>query len=293
MSRFRRLDLPLERDGSGTFLSAIAALMVYLATLAVAFLLVVHDAMQRWDDGIAGALTVQLPPEAAAQAEKLAATLRQLPGVRSAAPLDEARARALLEPWLGPGAALDDLPLPRLLDVRVDPQRVDLAAIRQRVASVSPAAVLDDPRAALDRLFSLAATVEWVAVAATLLIGGAAILCVVFATRTGLAIHHGVVEVLHLIGARDAYVARQFAWQAVRLGLKGGLIGFGGAVLTLAGVLYAASAAAALAPGVALLPAVQLRPWHWAVLAALPLLAGAAAMLTARVTVMRSLARMP
>ena len=33
----------------------------------------------------------------------------------------------------------------------------------------------------------------------------------IFTTRAGLAVHHNVIEILHIIGARDGYIARQFA----------------------------------------------------------------------------------
>ena len=136
-------------------------------------------------------------------------------------------------------------------------------------------------------------SIEATALAIVLLIGGAAVLTVVFTTRAGLAVHHAVVEVLHLIGARDGYIAGQFQRQALALALRGGLLGLLLTVATLLGIGHAGAATALFGERVRLLPALALAPWHWLLLAVLPLFASLIAMLTARVTVLRALKRMP
>ena len=105
--------------------------------------------------------------------------------------------------------------------------------------------------------------------------------------ETGLAIHHDAIELLHIIGARDSYVAWQFARRALLLGLQGGLIGlvFGAATLFGLGQL------AARLQGTMLFEH-GLAPHHWAVLAIVPVTVALIAMLTARITVMRSLTSM-
>jgi cell division transport system permease protein len=99
--------------------------------------------------------------------------------------------------------------------------------------------------------------------------------------------------VLHLIGARDRYIARQFARQALDLGLRGGLVGLLLTVATLIGIGHAGAATQLFGEHVRLLPALELAPWHWLVLALLPVAAALIANLTARLTVLRALRRMP
>ena len=174
---------------------------------------------------------------------------------------------------------------------------IDPAALAKRLAAVAPSARLDDHRGWLDRLFAVALAIELVAAAIVALVAGAAVMSIVFATRTGLAIHHGTVEVLHLIGARDSFIAAQFQWPALRLGLRGGLIGLVPAVLTLLGLSQAAGGAAVggavVGGAISALPSLTLAPWQWAILLLLPIAAGITALATARFTVLRSLARMP
>jgi cell division transport system permease protein len=284
----RRFDLPLERDRSTRSLALIVAVMVYLASLALAVTLAIGGAVERWNSGLAGTMTVEVPPEGAARLGALVEALKRVPGVRSAVALDAAATEALVEPWLGPGVKLGDLPLPRLVDLRVDPRVLVPEVLGQVVASAAPGAFLDDHRRWVDRLVAASLAVRLAGLAVLALIAAAAIAVVVFATRAGLAAHHSVVEVLHLIGAQDRYIARQFERQALRLGFRGALIGIALGAVTVAGIAWAADASAALR----LLPDLSPPP-EWLLFLALPIVVAAVARLTARVTVMRALARMP
>jgi cell division transport system permease protein len=292
----RQSDLPLQRDGSGRFLPWIVALMVYLAALSLAGMMALHGMIRHWDESLAGTLTIQLPPGDQSQLDAVMAVLQATPGVVSAKPLDAAANAALLEPWLGSGAAIAELQLPRLIDIRMDSDsRSDRAALADAIAKAAPGARLDDDRRWLDRLFSTALAVELVAAAIVVMVGAAMILSIVFATRTSLAIHHGVVEVLHLIGARDGYIASQFQWQALRLTLRGGGVGLSLAGLTLLALRQAANTGAgeALTAAVNALPSLALEPVQWLVLLLLAPVAGLTALATARLTVLRALAMMP
>jgi len=221
--------LPLSRDASSRFLPWLIAFMVWLAAMALALVMILVAAGQQGHSGLAGTLTVQIIPAPGANAAALDARvdravklLRATPGVAAAAPVPDSRIAALLEPWLGKDALSADmnLPVPRLIDVRLDAgSAVDSAALGARLAAEIPGTALDDHGLWLDRLVALADALEAIAFAVVGLIGLAAIATVIFATRTGLAIHHEVVELLHLIGARNGYVARQFQGRAFWLGL--------------------------------------------------------------------------
>ena len=291
----RRTDLPLDADPFGGFLPWIIAFMVFLAILATAGTFVLHDSAGRWSTGVARTLTVQIPPPAGDATMPPAEdprvidalkTLRTTAGIARADVLDDARLAALLEPWLGPSSVVAGLPLPRLIDVETN-GNVDVDALRQQLAAAVNGVSVDDHRVWLDRLIRLVDAVEWVATAILALIGLATIGTVVYTTRTSLAVHHQAIEVLHLIGAQDTYVARQFAGRALSLGLRGGLIGL---ILALPALLAVSYLAAHIDAG--LLPKASLGAVQWGMLAAIPLVAAAVAMLTARITVMKTLAAM-
>jgi cell division transport system permease protein len=127
-----------------------------------------------------------------------------------------------------------------------------------------------------------------VAALVVVLVGVCAITIVIFATRMGLSVHSHVIELLHLIGALDSYVARQFQAHALKMSLRGGLVGLILAVLSVLLVDRALQGA-----DVPLLPVLPIRGLEVALLALLPVLVAMVAMLTARLTVLRTLGRMP
>ncbi len=301
----KRLDLPLAEDATGRFVVWIMAVMVYLAMIALAGAMVLAGMASRWESGLIGRLTVEVSPLAdegtklpgsggeavaplAQRTELALALLRATPGVVRADMVTAASAHKLLEPWLG-ASLPDDLPLPALIDVEVGPEGgLAVAALGERLARSVPGAQLDNHAAWLDDLHRLARTTQMVALAVILLVGGAAVAAVVFAVRTGLAIHSPVVELLHIMGATDSYVARQFQAHIVGLAFRGGIVGLalGLATLGLIGGTAGTSAAD-------MLPAMVMTPGQWLALGVVPLVAATLAGLTARWTVLRVLAALP
>ena len=288
-----RSDVPFDQDASGRFLPTIIAFMVYLAALALVGSIILNGSISRWSVGLSGSLTVQI--EAASHGEqdnaleRVLGVLATTEGVATARPLTPSEIQALLEPWIGSGNLTDDLPVPRLIDVILRPRaRVDLENLAQRLQAAAPGASIDDHKLWLDSLVRLGRAIQLAAAAVVLFVGFAAVAVVVFTTRAGLAVHHDAIEIMHIIGARDAYVAGQFQRHTLLHGLKGGALGLALAVATLYGLQYLLDGLAA--PH---LPVLTLSISAWVVLAALPLVASLIATLTARITVLRTLARLP
>jgi cell division transport system permease protein len=295
----RQRDLPLDRDGSARFLPWLVALMVYLAALAIAGGAALHEAVQTWDAGLAGTLTVELPRGAngtAVPQDRVDAALKllgQIPGIAQAAPLDGAAETRLLAPWLGQDIDVSALPLPVLIDVQLKPGAVlDADTLAQQLRIVAPGTTAESHGSWLDRLFRIARLIQIGAGSIVGLIGLIAVMTVVFTTRTGLAIHAPVVQLVHLIGASDAYVARQFQWHAFRLGLGGGGIGLVMALASFAALKWTAQQGL-LPSETALLPTFHLPLFGWLAVLALPPVMGLVGLVTARRTVLRTLGRMP
>ena len=155
------------------------------------------------------------------------------------------------------------------------------------VTTALPSAVVDDHRVWLSRLTGLAAGVGIVALVLMGMIAAALALTVIFATRASLAEFGHVIEVLHLVGAKDDYIAGQFARRALMQGLIGGAFGL---------LLYAPTLGVIAWLGArvqhGMLPEVALPLAHWLTLVALPFVAGVLAMVTAHVTVRGNLRTM-
>jgi cell division transport system permease protein len=291
----RARDLPLERDESGRFLPWIIAFTVFLAVLALAAAVVLARAGETWRRDVSGTLTVQIVPaggSASVSPQHIAAALRVLratPGIERAEVFPEDKAAALLEPWLGRSISEIGLPLPRLIDVALrDGAAIDIAALAARLTAEVPGAAVDDHGLIIDRLVRIARLAEWLAIGVTAIVAFVAISTVIFTTRAGLVIHEDVIGLLHLIGARDGYVAKQFERSAMRLCLKGGSTGclFAIAVVLLFDHVSSGS-------DLTLVPRLSLAPLDWVLLASVPFIATAISTLTARWTVLRTLGRLP
>lgn len=296
MIRRRQENIPLRRDGTARLLPWLIAPTVYLAAIAIAAMLALGGALQQWDRGLAGTMTVELPPNALSDAtvNTVLKLLRGTQGITSAVPLDRAAEGKLLAPYLGTAVAPEELDLPRLIDVRVAAGgALDVNALRAKLAGAAPGSVLDDHQQWLDRLYALALSVEAAGLAIVAMVSAASVLTVVFTTRAGLAVHRDVIELLHMMGARDSYIARQFQREALRLGFVGGIGGLVLAAVTIWGLGHAADAVSIFGEKAALLPDLRLVAWQWSALVLLPIAAGIAAMVTARLTVLRALARLP
>ena len=288
-----RSDLPLRRDASGRFVTWLVMVLVFMASLAVTVNSYVGVLLDDWNRSVSGTLTVQIPyGEGGEKATSIAAAraldiLKRLPAVARAEIVPRAKVTALLEPWLGDIKAIGDLPLPALIDVEMrfeDPAAV--TAVTTSVKSAVPGAVVDDHRVWLSRVMGLAQGFAVIAVTIMVLVTGALGLTIVFATRASLAEFAQVIDVLHVVGAKDGYVAGQFARRALRQGVLGGAAGL---------VLYAPALALVgyLASRVdpEILPHAPLPLAHWLALIALPFAAGLLAMVTANITVRRALSQ--
>jgi cell division transport system permease protein len=294
----RASTLPLDGDGSARFLPWLIGLMVFLAALATGAGFAIDSALIRWDDGLRGTLTVQLPqpigggPLAGASVDGALALLRGTAGITGATALDPQAEAGLLQPWLGDSVEAGQLPLPVLIDVQhSEAVALDLPDLTRRLAAIVPGASVETHGAWLEQLFRVAELIEIGAAIVVLLIGVVAVITVIFTTRTGLMIHAPIVDLLHLMGATDGYIARQFQWHAFGLGVRGGAIGLVLALLAFGALRLAAeqggAAIADLAPGL------RLPVLAWVLVGALPLVMGLVGLVTARVTVLRTLARMP
>lgn len=294
MGRRAHFDIPLSQDATGRFLPWIIALMVYLAVLALAASLILSGLARRWDSELSSGMTVQVAPTgpngARDQEERVRKVMDALSGsvfVADARRLSDADARALVEPWLGDGALVAELPLPALIDVRLaDGANID--DLTEQLNRAAAGVTVEDPARWLGDLRRLARTVQALAVGIIALIGGAGVASIIFAASAGFAVHKDEVELLHVMGATDGYVAGQFQSHMMRQSLLGGGIGFLLALATLWGLQQAGRGLdASLLPDMAL----NLRDWAW--LPAVPVTAVILAAATARLTVMRALGRLP
>jgi cell division transport system permease protein len=239
---------PIVPSGSiaGRSLTALVAIMTFLAALTTGAVMMVVSAANDWQSEVGREVTIQVRPvpgrDFEADVSAAVALARTSPGIAEVRPYSKEDSAALIEPWLGSGLALNDLPIPRMIVVKLlSGTRPDFSALRKALAAQIPNASFDDHRGWIERMRAMADTAVIVGIAVLTLVLTVTILSVTFATRGAMAANRTIVEVLHYVGATDGFVASQFQRHFLALGLRGGAIG-GGAAIALFGFLQAANA---------------------------------------------------
>jgi cell division transport system permease protein len=221
---------------SGRALVAVVAIMTFLASLTTGAVMLVRASAADWESDVSREITIQVRPASGrdleASANKAGAIARDAPGVANVRVYSREESARLLEPWLGSGLTLEELPIPRMIVITLAPGATpDLAALRKTLTEQVAGATLDDHRGWIDRMRSMSNTAVAGGIAILLLVLAATTLSVTFATRGAMAANRPVIEVLHFIGAQDSYIAGHFQRHFLALGFQGGIIGGGAAIL--------------------------------------------------------------
>lgn len=294
-------DLGLRRALSSRLLPSLVAAMAFLAALALAGAVAATALARQWQEGAGSVLTVQVPEPGRAAADgggtrldRALATLRTMPGVAMARALEDTELTALLRPWLGSGPGRIALPLPAVIEVRLEGISVDAERLAAVLTAAAPGTLVESHDVWIRRLAILARSLQACAGLALAVVAFVAAAVIAVATHAGLAARRDAIEIVHGLGATDAYIAGRFARRAMLLACSGAAIG---AVAALPVLLGLAGLAAPFAgqdgadrPGgvTATLPTAL-----WLALPTLPVAAAVIGWLTAQGTVRRWLRGLP
>lgn len=266
-----------------------SAAMAFLAVFALALSLAAGRLADRWSEALARSSTIRISaPQAEMEAQTWAvlAVLEQTPGVESARALTDEEQRALLEPWFGPDLPLEDLPVPRLVEVVETAEGYDGEGLRQRLAAEAPGAVLDDHTRWRRPLVRAAGRLRLLGWASLGLILASTAAMITLAAQSALASNVRVIRVLRLVGARDVYIARAFVRRFTIRALSGAALGAGLGMVAIA-FLPRASEQGGFLTGLGF------AGWHWLWPLVVPLLAAFTAFWATRAAAFRTLKRMP
>lgn len=300
VSEKRQYDLPLSTDEGTVFLAMLIALMTFLALMALCSSFALGVMTSRWSDGLENQVTIEIPAETkdgslrsadeiAALQSKVEGALNDMPLVRKVELLKTSDIEEMVEPWLGTSLLMEDIPLPGLVSVTLhNTEAANIKLLRDTLDAMHEDLTLDTHERWLADLMRLSGSLRFAALFITIIIGATTITAVAGAVRSRMAVHKADVELLHLMGATDIYIMRQFQRHALILAFKGAVIGTSVTLLALL-VIGALSGDT----GAALLPSFELQARHVAALLILPLALCAISAATARHTVLRVLTLMP
>lgn len=298
-----RYDLPLNKDDSSKFLVLLIALMSFLGVLALAGSFALSKITERWNSGLSHSLTIEVPatisnssdirsPEEIEKiAKRITFDLDKNPAIENYTLLSEEQIKDLISPWLGDAVNDNTLPLPSLISVTLidkGEKSRHIDKISKNLAIISKDIQIDTHESWLDDVLTLAHTMQLASSAIGLTIAFITIIAVSGAIRAKIAVHRREVQLLHLMGASDRYIAKQFARHALILGAKGTTIGVVcGALLLLILQWFFDRAQNPL------FPTFDITAIHIISLVMIPVLGCLIAAITARFTVLRALSQMP
>lgn len=272
----------------------VIAIMVALTVIAAATGLALANTARNAADTLTGGVTVQVveanPAERARQAQAVVRALRETPGVADVHQVSPDEVERLIEPWLGVRASdADAVPVPALIDARLrDPITGEtLGALRRMLREVAPAARVDAQSGWLEPVFGALDSLQWLSFALVALLGMAMAAAVLLAVRNALGTNRDTIEIVHLLGGTDAQIARIFQRSIGFDAAAGGALGLalGLVVVLLLGRQFAGLGAGLVSSG-------ALGWSDWVLLALIPVAGMILAIVTTRLTVVRTLARM-
>jgi len=281
------------------FLKIMISISVFLFAVTLSGVLAINSMLVNWNASILGSITVQIIPANEAdkqkarddtiiQEQRAVAMLEAMPEARKVTPLNDEQLQRLLRPWLGDDVDIEELPMPRLIDVKLKPgAEINFKILAEKLATVAPQASLDNHKLWLNKLINFAAGLKMLALAVLLLVICVTSGAIFYTTQTSLGLHKDVIEILHLMGAKDTYIAQQYSRRTAWLGFLGGIIG----VLTAIPVVFLIAHLAGQIEG-GIISEARLSGGAWATILSLPLFSALVAMQTAYYTVKRTLERM-
>jgi len=285
----RTLQFLPEQNLREGLLPWVIGVMLFLCTLSLTGAIAIGNGLERWSTSLTSNLTVQIAvqdkAQRMAQTEAALTLLQATPGIKSASVLADADIMALLSPWLGDMPLGTNLPVPTLIEVKLETTTpLNSKALTERLKATAPGAQLDDHQAWMAQILDMALVVQLLLGGVVVMVVMSTIAIVIFGCRAGLATHRDSIEIMHLMGAEDKTISTAFDVRYLAHGLKGGLLG----VLFAAASLWLLSTMAEkMGQGLisASLPVADNLWW----LALLPIAAASITMLTARFTVRKAL----
>ncbi len=275
--------LPLE-DAREAALFFVVGALCFLAALAALSAKSTYGAARAWTAEVEGEFTVSLSGADASAADAAAKLLAGVEGVTAARAFSDAEIAELLAPNFGQSGLPADLPVPRLIAVTAEEETGP--AISRALHEAGYDAAVDSHTEWAGDVRHMLAIARIAALSIVALLGFTAIAVIAFATHAALLARRDIVDVLHVAGARDRFIAGLFERRFWLLGLRAGTVG---ALVALASVAILIALGRSNAERTGLLPQLSLDFPDLAVLVVTPVIAGLAARFAARITVMRSL----
>lgn len=295
----RKNELPLKGENTTLFLQVIISIAIFIFAITLSGVLSMNSMISNWNKSILGSITVQIIPihdsnkekaqaQLLAYEEKAVDFLKSVNGIIKVTPLNNEQLEDLLRPWLGDDVSISDLPAPRIIDVKIAKDaKIDFDQLREDLSQASPQASLDNHKIWLNKLIALTDGMKLIATTILALVIAITSGAIFYTTQMSMGLHKNIIEILHIIGAKDTYIAQQYAKRMGFLGLVGGMFGL---VFAIPAIFFIGNLANAIKGGI--ISDATLGIDDWIYILVLPLFSMSISMTTAYYTVKNTLKKM-
>ncbi len=296
----RRYDLPLDRNAGNKFVKILVGLMTVLLMLSLSGAFVLSGLAERWSSGLEGKASVEIPAkdingillpqeDIKTATQKIALMLEDDKTIETVTVLSEAEIIALISPWLGDDIDTQTTPFPGIISLTFYKQAdINKAALIKNIQNIAPQARLDTHESWINDVLRLTNSLRFAAYVIVLVIGLTTIVAIAGAVRARLSAYKEDLELLHLMGAQDNYIARQLQRHTMILALQGSFLGFVFGLILLVIMAWLLSS-----KDLTLIPEFTLDGGQTIILFLIPIIISVMAMGTASLTVLRTLKKLP
>jgi cell division transport system permease protein len=220
--------------------------------------------------------------------EKAVEFLKSVNGILKVTPLNNEQLDELIRPWLGDDISISDLPAPRIIDVKIAKDaKIDFAQLSEDLSQASPQATLDSHKIWLNKLIALTDGLKLIATTILALVITITSGAIFYTTQMSMGLHKNIIEILHIIGAKDTYIAQQYAKRMGFLGLIGGMFGL---LFAIPAIFFIGNLANSIKGGIISEATLGIDDWLYILI--LPLFSMFISMTTAYYTVKNTLKKM-
>lgn len=235
MERIKALlssDIPFARDDAHRLLPAMIACLVGFAGLLLALAVSLSHSVETQARDVTGVLQIEVPMAMAhdkTKLERVIHAIKETPGVEDQALLREAEMEALLKPWLGSDFSLNDLPVPSMIDVKTavkdGKSLVNTDMLAKALHAIDPSIRVVDRGPWVGQVARATNLLQGLVILVAALLFACVVGMIVLVARTNLKLHFKAVSLLHMFGATDDYILRQFQWNNAWLAARGAAAG--------------------------------------------------------------------
>lgn len=217
---------PFAGDSSGLFLPWMVMVMVFLASLMISLNAALHRGLHDWYKGVSSEITLQVMPSENkdSQTQTVLALLEKSEEYEKVHLVSEEEMKSMLSPYLGDMKALEPSMVPDMITLVPKEGVLKLRSLEQIKENFKDVKV-GTSQEWLMHMRNFIKSIENIIRLILGLVFFSMIFIVVYAVKTSLRVHAKAIGLLHLIGARDRYIARKFSGRNFSLALLGSMVG--------------------------------------------------------------------